>query len=119
MLPNNGVSGDVGANAPPRLNPSVGHHQNHDLAPTKLDASPHRSAGENFSTPGATGNEIPGFVLQKIVDFHFLITTLTRLRKMADLVAKFSNISEAIKKFDETLPDRLPFSSQYRKVASS
>jgi len=50
-------------------------------------------------------NEIPGFVLQPVVDFHFLVTALTRLRKMADLVSKFSNISEAIKKFDETLPD--------------
>jgi len=50
-------------------------------------------------------NEIPGFALQPVVDFHFLVTALTRLRKMADLVSKHSNISEAIKKFDETLPD--------------
>lgn len=50
-------------------------------------------------------NGIPDFVLQPVVDFHFLVTALTRLRKMADLVSKFSNLAEAIKKFDETLPD--------------
>ncbi len=50
-------------------------------------------------------NEIPGFALQSVVDFHFLVTALTRLRKMANLVSKYSNISEAIKEFDETLPD--------------
>jgi hypothetical protein len=50
-------------------------------------------------------NEIPDFVLQPIVDFHFLVTALTRLRKMAELVSKYSDISEGIKKFDEALPD--------------
>jgi len=50
-------------------------------------------------------NEIPDFVLQPVVDFHFLVTALTRLKKMAELVSKYSNISEGIKKFDEALPD--------------
>jgi hypothetical protein len=50
-------------------------------------------------------NEIEGFVLQPVVDFHFLVTALTRLRKMADLVLKHSDISEAIKQFDNALPD--------------
>jgi len=53
----------------------------------------------------STQDEISGFALQPVVDFHFLVTALTRLRKMADLVSKFSNISEAIKQFDKTLPD--------------
>ena len=50
-------------------------------------------------------NEIPEFVMQHVVDFHFLVTALTRLRKAAELVAAFSDISREIKQFDDALPD--------------
>jgi hypothetical protein len=50
-------------------------------------------------------NEIPEFVMQSVVDFHFLVTALTRLGKAAELVAAFSNISREIKQFDDSLPD--------------
>lgn len=49
--------------------------------------------------------EIEDFVFQPVVDFHFLVTALNRLRKMAGLVSKYANISKAIKQFDEALPD--------------
>ena len=50
-------------------------------------------------------NEMPEFVMQPVVDFHFLVTALTRLRKAAELVAAFSDISREIKQFDDALPD--------------
>ena len=43
--------------------------------------------------------------MQPVVDFHFLVTALTRLRKAAELVAKTTDISTYLKQFDETLPD--------------
>ena len=50
-------------------------------------------------------NEISEFVMQPVVDFHFLVTALTRLRKAAELVAEFSDIAREIKQFDDVLPD--------------
>ena len=53
----------------------------------------------------AEETEIPDFVMQPVVDFHFLVIALTRLRKAAELAAKTTDISAALKEFDETLPD--------------
>ena len=50
-------------------------------------------------------NEISDFVMQPVVDFHFLIVALTRLRQSASLVSKISDISTAINTFDSAIPD--------------
>jgi len=53
----------------------------------------------------ADRQEIPDFVMQPVVDFHLLVTVLTRLRKAAEMVAKISDISDVIRQFDDSLPD--------------
>ena len=50
-------------------------------------------------------NEIYEFVMQPVVDFHFLIVTLTRLRQAATLVSSISDLSSEIEKFDKAIPD--------------
>ncbi|GEM_PF-3206462 len=50
-------------------------------------------------------NEIDEFVLQPVVDFHFLVTSLNRLRQAAGMVSKISDISSNINKFDLQIPD--------------
>lgn len=50
-------------------------------------------------------NEITDFVMQPIIDFHFLITALSRLHQSAQLVSTIFDISSAINKFDSNLPD--------------
>ncbi|MEW8521640.1 MAG: hypothetical protein AB2552_01165 [Candidatus Thiodiazotropha endolucinida] len=50
-------------------------------------------------------NEISEFVMQPVVDFHFLIVALTRLRQAASLVSKISDIKSAIATFDNAIPD--------------
>lgn len=49
--------------------------------------------------------EISEFVLQQVVDFHFLVTAIARLRKAADLACRASDISDQIKAFDDAVPD--------------
>lgn len=53
----------------------------------------------------ASREEIPGFAMQPAVDFHLLVTVLSRLRKAAKIVATVPKIADEIKQFDELLPD--------------
>jgi hypothetical protein len=50
-------------------------------------------------------NEIEEFVMQPIIDFHFLVTALCRLRLTAEIVSKICDLSSAIEVFDKNLPD--------------
>lgn len=50
-------------------------------------------------------NEIEEFVMQPVVDFHFLVTSLNRLRQAASMVSKISDISGTISEFDFQIPD--------------
>ena len=50
-------------------------------------------------------NEIEEFVMQPVVDFHFLITSLNRLRQAAAMVSKTRDISSSLNKFDLEIPD--------------
>jgi hypothetical protein len=50
-------------------------------------------------------NEIEEFVMQPIIDFHFLVTALSRLRLTAELVSEICDLSSAIEDFDKNLPD--------------
>lgn len=49
--------------------------------------------------------EIPEFVMQPVVVFHFLLIAINRLRVAADLVSKTIDISRQIKEFDKSLPE--------------
>jgi len=50
-------------------------------------------------------HEIEEFVMQPVVDFHFLIVALTRLRQAASLMSAVSDLSKAISDFDASLPN--------------
>jgi hypothetical protein len=50
-------------------------------------------------------NEIEEFVMQPLIDFHFLVTALSRLRQTAVIVSEFCDLSSAIEAFDKNLPD--------------
>lgn len=47
--------------------------------------------------------EIDDFVLQNVVDFHFLVTAISRLRRAADLACKAVDISDQIRDFDKAV----------------
>lgn len=53
----------------------------------------------------ASDNQIEEFVMQPVIDFHFLVTSLNRLRQAAGMVSKITDISKNIEQFDELLPD--------------
>jgi hypothetical protein len=50
-------------------------------------------------------NEIEEFVMQQVIDFHFLIIILSRLNLAAEMVSKIYDLKIAIKKFNESVPD--------------
>ncbi len=52
-----------------------------------------------------TENEIKEFVMQPVIDFHFLVTALSRLRVSADLVSRICDLTIEVEKFDRSLPD--------------
>ena len=49
--------------------------------------------------------DIPDFVMQPIIDFHFLVTALSRLKNSAELASKVIDITDGIRQFDLSLPD--------------
>lgn len=49
--------------------------------------------------------ETEEFVMQPIIDFHFLVTALSRLRLTAEIVSEICDLSSAIEAFDKNLPD--------------
>ena len=50
-------------------------------------------------------NQIKEFVMQPVVDFHFLVTSLNKLRQAAKLVSEIFDLSVKINQFDKKLPD--------------
>jgi hypothetical protein len=47
--------------------------------------------------------EIDEFILQQVVDFHFLVVAISRLRRAADLACEAADISDQIRHFDSAL----------------
>ena len=50
-------------------------------------------------------SELEEFVMQPVIDFHFLVTALSRLRITAEMISKICDLSSAINAFDKSLPD--------------
>ena len=49
--------------------------------------------------------ELTEYQIQNLVDLHFMVTALTRLRKIAEMLSGLIDISTELREFDKKLPD--------------